>query len=74
MKNGLLLKYLKKKASLGSMENSWEYERMIVKVASKGTSKNPGTSRSAKKLRIVSFVRKNNKGKERKYDRYATRR
>ena len=71
---GLLLKYSKKKAPPGSIEKSWEFERMIVKVTGKGALKNPGTSGSAQNLRIMSFIGKDSEGKEKKYDRYVARR
>ena len=50
MRKGLLLKYLKNKAPPGSVEKSWEIERMVVKVIGKGVQKDTGTSRSAKNL------------------------
>ena len=47
MKKGQLLKNLKKKAPPGSIEKSWEFERMIVKTTNEGAPKDPGTSGSA---------------------------
>ena len=47
---GLLLKYLKKKAPLVSVEKSWETERIVVKVTSEEASKDPGTSGLAPNL------------------------
>ena len=72
IRKGLLLKYLKKKALLGSVE-FWESKRMVVKVNGEGMSKDPRISELAQNLRIVSFVGKDNEGKENKYDRCATR-
>ena len=39
---------------------------MVVKVTGKGASKDLGTSKSAQNLQLVSFVGKENEGKEKK--------
>ena len=46
---------------------------MVIKVNSEGESKDPGISRSAQNLRIMSFVRKDDEEKDKKYERYAAR-
>ena len=74
MRKGQLLKHLKKKVSLGSLEKSKESNRITIKVISKGAKKDPGTSGSADDLNIMSFVGKYTEEKDRKYDRYAARR
>ena len=74
MRKGHLLKYLKKKVLLGSMEKSQEAKRMIIKVTNGGAAKDPGTSGSAKDLNIVWFMGKDNEEKDKKYDRYAAKR
>ena len=53
------------------MEKLWESERLTIKMNDEGTSKDLGTSGSAQNLRIVSFVRKDNEEKEKKYSVYA---
>ena len=74
IRKGHLLKYLKKKISLGLLEKSKESEGITIKVASEGAKKDPGTSRSAEYLNIVSFIRKDTEEEDMKYNRYAARR
>src|SRR5690606_18880195 len=66
--------YLKKKVPLGSIERPREIERMVVKATDEATAKDPQTSESAYNLKIVTFIKKDNKEKDKKYDRYAARR
>ena len=47
---------------------------MVIKTTSKGAAKDPGTSGSAQKLKILSFMGKYSKEKDMKYDKYAARR
>ena len=58
MRKGQLLKYLKQRVPLGSLEKSKESERITIKVTSKGAKKDLGTNGSAEDLNIVLFVRK----------------
>ena len=57
MRKGQLLKYLKKKVPLGLIERPGETERVVVKTADGGVTKDPGTSGSAQNLKIVTFIR-----------------
>ena len=74
MRKCQLLKYLKKKVPLGSMERPRETARVLIKTIDEGVAKDPGTSRSAQNLKIVTFIRKDDDEKDRKYDRYVARR
>ena len=74
MRKGQLLKYLKKKVSLGSIERPGKTERVVVKTTDGGVTKDPGTSGSAQNLKIVTFIRKYKEEKDRQYDKYAARR
>ena len=47
MRKGQLLKHLKKKVPLGSIEKPRETERMVVKIAGDVAAKDPQTSGSA---------------------------
>ena len=69
-----LLKYLKKKVSLGLLEKPRESERIVIKVTKEGAVKDPGTSGLAQNLNIVSFVGNDSEEKGKKYDKYTARR
>ena len=47
---------------------------MVIKSTGKGATKDPQTSRSGQNLKIVTFIRKDNEEKDKKYDRYVARR
>ena len=74
MKKGELLKYLKKKIPVCSRKESWNSGSVTIKVATKGTSRNAEVRGSVQNLQIVSYVRKTNGEKEKKYEEYAARR
>ena len=74
IRKGMLLKYLKKKFLLGSLNKPRETERVVIKTASEGVAKDPQTSGSGQNLKIITFIRKDDEEKERKYDRFAARR
>ena len=74
MRKGQLLKYLKKKVPLGSIQKPEEIEGVVIKTIDRGIVKNPGTSGSAQNLNIVTFIRKYDEEKDRQYDKYAARR
>ena len=74
IRKGMLLKYLKKKVPLGSLDKPRETKRVVIKTASEGVAKDPQTSGNGQNLKVVTFIRKDNEEKERKYDRFAARR
>ena len=74
MRKEQLLKYLKKKVPLGTMEKYQETERTVIKMASNVATKDPQTSSSADNLNIMTSIMSDNEEKGRKYGRYAARR
>ena len=56
MRKGMLLKYLKKKVPLGSLNKPREAERMMIKTAAEGIAKDPQTSGSGQNLKIITFI------------------
>ena len=74
MRKCQLLKYLKKKVLLVSLEKSRESKRITIKVTNEGAKKDLGTRGLVEDLNIVLFVRKDIEEKDRKYDKYAARR
>ena len=74
MRKCQLLKYLKKKVLLVSLEKSRESKRITIKVTNEGAKKDLGTRGLVEDLNIVLFVRKDIEEKDRKYDKYAAKR